>query len=227
MAEKKSESAGSDSESTNDENVSYSEMQENIYNEHEQSAGGNQSAAVNGNFDELDGTLNSNAVRQHTSDIGKPDSNIHHSESTHAPADINTNQGCQSFQVSDRDPLENVGRGQRQVTGLSQRIEEQREEIQIFVSSLTNANHNCPNTPGSVSINSESQQLFEEDEFHQSRTTIQTAETSHCQPSDEGPSQMHIGSVPRVCNPNRTTSRDVPQNQNSFEGKMLFHTCSQ
>lgn len=166
-----------------------------------------QPAAFNRNFD---GTSNSNEVSEKSSDIGKLESNISPSKSTTAHADIKTNRGCQSFQESFSNPQANLDRDWRQI----------RENPKS--SALIDANHDFQNTPGSVSINYESKQMCEEEEFHFGDSTTPIEDTSNCQPAYDGPSQMHIGSVPRVCDLNRPTSRDVPESKNSFEGKILF-----
>ncbi|VDI76311.1 Hypothetical predicted protein [Mytilus galloprovincialis] len=82
-----------------------------------------------------------------------------------------------------------------------------------------------------------SQHLFEEDAFCPGNTTIPTVEPVHCQPSDGGPSEMCIGSVPRLSAHNRPISRALSQNQNSFEGlpvmlqihpgcSIFYNTCT-
>ncbi|XP_063402349.1 uncharacterized protein LOC134686606 [Mytilus trossulus] len=83
----------------------------------------------------------------------------------------------------------------------TQRIVQAMEDIPNIISSPTDDTINVQNTQGNVSINSEqsfmSQHLFEEDAFCPGNTTTPTVERVHCQPSDGGPSEMCIGSVPR------------------------------
>lgn len=235
----------SDSESEN-ENEAYSGLQGNNQGENQQSVEP-ENGAVNRNFDELDSTSNSNEVRQQTAATGQAASNVHPSaaeNNLHNSPDIIRNPRFNTSSASYRNPQENVFIDLRhvpvssqrivqenvvidlrQVSVSSQRIVQAMEEITNVISSPTDDTINVQNTQGNVSINSdlpfESQHLFEEDAFRPGNTTIPTVEPVHCQPSDGGPSEMCIGSVPRLSAHNRPISRALSQNQNSFEGKIL------
>ncbi|CAG2228201.1 unnamed protein product [Mytilus edulis] len=114
------------------------------------------------------------------------------------------------------------------------------ENIESVISSPTDDNINVQIMPDIVSINSEqsfmSQHLFEEDAFCLGNTTTPTVEPVHCQPSDDGPSEMCIGSVPRLSAHNRPISRALSQNHYTFEGlpvllqilsvnSLFYNTC--
>ncbi|XP_071137744.1 uncharacterized protein [Mytilus edulis] len=123
----------------------------------------------------------------------------------------------------------------------TQRIVQAMEDIRNVISSPTDDNINVQIMPDNVSINSEissmSQHLLEEDAFCPGNTTTPTVEPVHCQPSDGGPSEMCIGSVPRLSAHNRPISRALSQNHYTFEGlpvllqilsvnSLFYNTCT-
>ncbi|CAC5426599.1 unnamed protein product [Mytilus coruscus] len=257
-----SELSESESDSEN-ENESYSGPQGNNQGENQESVEpenreDNQLAAINRNFIELDCTSNSNEVRQQTAATGQAASNIHPSAAENDipnSPDIIRNLRCNTSSASNRNVVidlihvpassqrivqENVI-DLRQVPVSSQRIVQAMEEIPNIISSPTDDNFNVQNTSGSVTINSdlpfESQHLFEEDAFRPGNTTIPIVEPVHCQPSDGGPSEMCIGSIPRLSTHNRPISRALSQNHNTFEGlpvllqilpvnSLFYNTCT-
>ncbi|CAC5369899.1 unnamed protein product [Mytilus coruscus] len=239
-----SELSDSDSESAN-ENESYSGLQRNNQGEIQESVEpenreDNQLAADNRNFDELDSTSNSNEIRQQTAATGQAATSCRNPQENvvivlrHVPVSlqriVQENVVIDLRQVlvsSQRIVQENVFVDLRQVSVSSQRIVQAMEEIPNVISSPTDDNINVQNTPGSVSINSdppfESHNLFEESEFHQGNT-IPIVEPGHCQSSDGGPSEMCIGSVPRLSAHNRSTpiNRALSQNQNHESSFSMF-----